>query len=887
MRSRRGSPADPIRLLARLRVGTKLMLLALLPVGVLVAVTVVSAVSGERQASELRDFRSATRISFATAEFAHELAAERDATVLLRLQANAQRRAGLAATQRRVDETLRAAEARAAGWQGAVDVAARLDAASRQLHALRLQAASLSVEEIGNSYGLIVDNQLATVGELDAARPTQASGRAADAYLAILQAAEAADRERVDLAGVLAAPAQRAGTAARWPPLETAELDGFRQNAGGGLTAELNALLFQPAGITVQQVRDELLTGPRGSVPHISLQHWLTASGKRLSGLRELERASAGELAAAVSSGLKAANAGGIRDVGLSLAVLVVVASLAFALRQSITGPLREVSEGAQALSRGDLTSDVRYAGRDEIGDVAAAFRDLHVTVERLAGDLRAKNAAIRENRLEYRIEVGAYAGTWAQLLAGMNDTMAAFAELQSRRRRAERELADVFNLSPDLLSIAGVDGRFKRVNPAFEHTLGYTSEELLSKPFSDFIHPDDQKSSSQALQKLADGGEVLQFENRYIRKDGSVRWLQWNARAVPEEGLVYAAARDVTDSRRAAEEQASLRRVATLVAKGAPPLEVFYAVVAEVRQLLGADTARLERRETNGTSTIVALGEPDDEVPVHSSIEAPIVVEGRIWGVMLAAWRAQPPVSPEAEGRMAHFTELLATAIANADGRAQLSASRARLVATADDARRRIERDLHDGVQQRLLSLGLDLRAAEEMIPPGAAELEAQLEHIAAGLAGTLGDLRDLARGIHPVILSRGGLDQALKTLARRSAVAVELDLPTGLRLPASVEVAAYYVVSEALTNVAKHAQASVVHVGLKAEDSIVELAIDDDGVGGAEPDRGSGLIGLSDRVEAIGGRIQISSPPGRGTSVVVTLPSAEGEPSQGSDVL
>lgn len=234
----------------------------------------------------------------------------------------------------------------------------------------------------------------------------------------------------------------------------------------------------------------------------------------------------------------------------------------------------------------------------------------------------------------------------------------------------------------------------------------------------------------------------------------------------------------------------------------------------------------------------------------------------------------------------MAQFTELLSTAIANADSRAQLTASRARLVATADDARRRIERDLHDGVQQRLLSLGLDLRAAEEMIPPGSAELEAQLAHIAAGLAETLGDLRDLARGIHPAILSRGGLNQALKALARRSAVPVELDLPAGLRLPASVEVAAYYVVSEALTNAAKHAQASVVHVGLKAEDSIVELAIDDDGVGGAEPDRGSGLIGLTDRVEAIGGRIQISSPSGGGTSVVVTLPSAEGEPVQGSDV-
>lgn len=205
---------------------------------------------------------------------------------------------------------------------------------------------------------------------------------------------------------------------------------------------------------------------------------------------------------------------------------------------------------------------------------------------------------------------------------------------------------------------------------------------------------------------------------------------------------------------------------------------------------------------------------------------------------------------------------------------RAELTASRARVVAAGDVARRRIERDLHDGTQQRLVSLGLELRVTEAMVPPESDELRAQLTRTAQRLAEAVGDLQEVSRGIHPAILSRGGLGAALRTLTRRSAVPVELDVRFDRRLPEPVEVAAYYVVSEALTNAAKHANASLVHVDIEAPDGVLQLTVRDDGIGGADPDHGSGLVGLRDRVEAIGGHLEITSPSGGGTSLLVTIP-------------
>jgi signal transduction histidine kinase len=222
----------------------------------------------------------------------------------------------------------------------------------------------------------------------------------------------------------------------------------------------------------------------------------------------------------------------------------------------------------------------------------------------------------------------------------------------------------------------------------------------------------------------------------------------------------------------------------------------------------------------------------------------------------------------------MGQFAELLDTAIANADSRNQLTASRARLLTASDEVRRRFERDLHDGIQQRLVSLSLELRSVETTAPDENEELAGHLAHVGEGLLGAIDDLRELSRGIHPAILSEGGLAPALKALARRSTVPVRLDLAVDERLADSVEVGAYYVVSEALTNAAKHARASEVEVRAQSRDGVLELGIDDDGVGGADPSRGSGLTGLADRIEALGGTIAIASRPGEGTSLRVELP-------------
>ena len=203
-----------------------------------------------------------------------------------------------------------------------------------------------------------------------------------------------------------------------------------------------------------------------------------------------------------------------------------------------------------------------------------------------------------------------------------------------------------------------------------------------------------------------------------------------------------------------------------------------------------------------------------------------------------------------------------------------ELAASRARIVAEGDRARHRIERDLHDGTQQRLVSLALDLRAAEAVLPPEQLDVRAQLASVAEGLAGALDDLQEISRGIHPAILSEGGLGPALKALARRSAIPVELDVEVQPRLDAPIEVATYYVVSEALANAAKHAQASIVHIRVRTDDARLHLSVRDDGVGGATAGGGSGLIGLSDRVEALGGTIVVTSPTGQGTTLLVELP-------------
>jgi signal transduction histidine kinase len=257
-----------------------------------------------------------------------------------------------------------------------------------------------------------------------------------------------------------------------------------------------------------------------------------------------------------------------------------------------------------------------------------------------------------------------------------------------------------------------------------------------------------------------------------------------------------------------------------------------------------------------------------------YSAVGAPITVSGALWGAMTALSPIDGPLPEDTETRMTEFTDLVGIAIANAQARADLMASRTRIVAAADQTRRRIERDLHDGIQQRLVALALKLRLAEANVPPGIPELRQEISALDVGLLEAVEELRELSRGIHPAILSKGGLGPALKALSRRSAVPMALDVRVDHRLPETVEAAAYYVAAEALTNVAKHADASVVELSAAIADGHLTLVIRDDGAGGADPSRGTGLIGLTDRVEAVGGTLTVASQRGQGTTLRAELP-------------
>jgi signal transduction histidine kinase len=250
----------------------------------------------------------------------------------------------------------------------------------------------------------------------------------------------------------------------------------------------------------------------------------------------------------------------------------------------------------------------------------------------------------------------------------------------------------------------------------------------------------------------------------------------------------------------------------------------------------------------------------------------------------MIAVGSGHGPLPPDTEQRMTKFTDLVATAVANAQNRAELITSRARIVAAADDTRRRIERDIHDGAQQRLVSLALELRLARSMVPAELPELEMEIGRVADDLNGVVEDLLEISRGIHPSVLSKAGLPLALHALGRRSAVPVHLDVRIDGRLPEPVEVGAYYVVSEMLTNAAKHARASMVDVNAEASGGTLRVRVRDDGVGGADPRRGSGLVGLKDRIEALGGTFSIDSPAGGGTTACCELPvlSDAGQPGE-----
>ena len=388
-------------------------------------------------------------------------------------------------------------------------------------------------------------------------------------------------------------------------------------------------------------------------------------------------------------------------------------------------------------------------------------------------------------------------------------------------------------------------------------------------------------------------------------------------------ENEFFLVVRDVTLRKQQEIEQAALHRVAVAVARGRRTERIFDLVTAEIGRVLGAHGANLLRFESGGEEVVAVgswgqpgassepvgeryrtrggaphmvyetgrpvrfeldkgtapprLAEQMREWQVNSLVAAPITVTGRLWGAVVAVLKAPHSFPPGAEERLGAFTRLVSLALANEEAREELAASRARLVSAGDEERRRLERNLHDGAQQRLVSVSLSLRLAQGRLdsdPEAAHEL---LSRANAELAVALEELRELARGIHPAVLTERGLGPALASLADRTPLPVELERLPDSRLPGQVEAAAYYVVSEALANVAKYADATAVSVRVAHQNGRAVVEVVDDGVGGADPEQGSGLRGLTDRVEALGGRLAVTSPAGEGTTIRAEIPLPE----------
>ena len=367
--------------------------------------------------------------------------------------------------------------------------------------------------------------------------------------------------------------------------------------------------------------------------------------------------------------------------------------------------------------------------------------------------------------------------------------------------------------------------------------------------------------------------------------------------------------------------EQAALRRIAALLARSVPAEEVFDAVVDEVRSLMGVEAAGLVRYEADKTATVLAVSAEEDEqvlVPgeklsteghdvtalvlrtgrpariddytratgglarrareagLRSVAGAPVQLRERVWG-LLGVYSLHQRLPPDTEARLADFAALVASAIANVQAWSELEASRVRIISAADEARRRVQRDLHDGAQQRIVALTLKTRRLARSQAAQTAGLDAELRSLAVDLEGVLEELRTIASGLHPAALSHGGLAPALRTLARRSPVPVVLDVRLPEGVAESVDVAAYYFIAETVTNTTKHAEASRIDVTVERRNGRLWVCVRDDGVGGADPACGSGLVGLKDRIEAFGGTMTLDSPSGGGTTLVAQLPLTE----------
>ncbi len=485
----------------------------------------------------------------------------------------------------------------------------------------------------------------------------------------------------------------------------------------------------------------------------------------------------------------------------------------------------------------------------------------------------------------------------------------------------SERRLRDVLE-NVHLMAVSlDLEGRITFANQHLADVTGWTREELVGSTWLERFPAGDP----HFLDRVREERILVHDEMPLATRAGEVRSISWsNTLDRDAAGRVVGSTsigEDVTDRNRGVRQEEALRRLATMVAGAARPDEIFAAVCEEVARLLGGQTGNLIRFGSgSGTGTVVAgwsehegipmpigselvfdgptaitevirTGRPariDDyaglggelaerlrELGVHSSVAAPVAADNRLWGAIIVSTRGDASLARDAEARIGQFAEVVALCLSSTEARAQLAASRARIVAAGDAERRRLERNLHDGAQQRLVALSLALRMARATVAADhpAAEL---LDSAGQELMQALEELRELARGIHPAVLSDQGLRAALGAVTGRSPVPVHLDVQLGAELPPPVEAAAYYVVAESLTNIAKYAGASMVEVTVCSDDGAARVDVRDDGVGGADPGAGTGLRGLADRVDALGGVLHVSSPVGAGTTVTAELPLA-----------
>ncbi len=505
------------------------------------------------------------------------------------------------------------------------------------------------------------------------------------------------------------------------------------------------------------------------------------------------------------------------------------------------------------------------------------------------------------------------------------NERLAAELRAQFQEVSAsERRLRDVLE-SVQLIAVSvDMEGRITFCNRYFEELTGWKRAELLGEVWAEKFPGSD----TEFIQRVRENRVLVHDETRLVTKAGEVREVSWsNTITRDADGDVVGATSigdDVTERNRASRQEAALRRLATMVAVEAPSEEIFHTLTEDVAHLLGGQTSNLIQFDDLSTGTVVAgwsetdvvtlpvgecvmfdgptavqevrrtgraaridnyegvqgeLAERLRRLGLRSTVSAPVVVDGRVWGAIVVSTTGSATLAPDAEAQIVQFSELVAIALTTAEAHSQLEASRARIVAAGDAERRRLERNLHDGAQQRLVSLALGLRMARSAVGDDS-DAAALIDSASVELAEALAELRELARGIHPAVLTDQGLRAAVGALTLRAAVPVKVTFDLEHELPQPVEAAIYYVISEALANITKYAGATSAEVSVSSAGRAVRVVVADDGIGGADADRGSGLNGLIDRVDALNGHLHVASPPGEGTRLFAQIPIGVTEP-------